>query len=70
MQGKIEALLHITIALHQGLNGPLTGTGAMEAPGSGASTTLEVHFRVPGREAGNEGLHHISIPIGESDCLG
>lgn len=54
-------MLHVTIALHKGLNGPLTGTGAMEAPGAGASMTLEVDFQTPGQE----GTHHMSMPIGE-----
>lgn len=53
-------MLHVTIALHKGLNGPLTGTGAMEAPGAGASMTLEVDFQTPG----HEGTHHMSMPIG------
>lgn len=53
-------MLHVTIALHKGLNGPLTGTGAMEAPGAGASMTLEVDFQTPGQE----GTHHMSMPIG------
>lgn len=59
-QAKVEPMLHITIALHKGLNGPLTGTGAMEAPGAGASMTLEVDFQTPGQE----GTHHMSMPIG------
>lgn len=54
-------MLHVTIALHKGLNGPLTGTGAMEAPGAGASMTLEVDFQTPGQE----GTHHMSMPIGK-----
>lgn len=54
-------MLHVNIALHKGLNGPLTGTGAMEAPGAGATMTLEVDFQTPGQEE----LHHISMPIGE-----
>ncbi|CAN0016133.1 unnamed protein product [Ectocarpus sp. 4 AP-2014] len=58
-QAQIEPMLHITIALHKGLNGPLTGTGAMEAPGAGASMTLEVDFQTPGQE----GTHHMSVPI-------
>lgn len=53
-------MLHVTIALHKCLNGPLTGTGAMEAPGAGASMTLEVDFQLPGQE----GTHHMSMPIG------
>lgn len=63
-QGKIEPILHVNIALHKGLNGPLTGTGAMEAPGAGATMTLEVDFQKPGQED----THHISLPIGEV-CL-
>lgn len=59
-QAKVEPMLHITIALHKGLNGPLTGTGAMEAPGAGATMTLEVDFQTPGQE----GTHHMSMPIG------
>ncbi|CAM9391475.1 unnamed protein product [Hapterophycus canaliculatus] len=58
-QAKFEPMLHITIALHKGLNGPLTGTGAMDAPGAGASMTLEVDFQTPGQE----GTHHMSVPI-------
>ncbi|CAM9278217.1 unnamed protein product [Sphacelaria rigidula] len=58
-QGKIEPILHVNIALHKGLNGPLTGTGAMEAPGAGATMTLEVDFQRPGRDD----THHISMPI-------
>lgn len=53
-------MLHITIAIHKGLHGPLTGTGAMEAPGAGATMTLEVDFQTPGQE----GMHHMSMPIG------
>lgn len=60
-QAKVQPMLHVTIALHKGLNGPLTGTGAMEAPGAGASMTLEVDFQTPGQE----GTHHMSMPIGE-----
>lgn len=60
-QAKVQPMLHITIALHKGLNGPLTGTGAMEAPGAGASMTLEVDFQTPGQE----GTHHMSMPIGK-----
>lgn len=59
-QAKIEPMLHVTIALHKGLNGPLTGTGAMEPPGAGATITLEVTFRIPGQEE----MHHMSIRIG------
>lgn len=58
-QAKIEPMLHITIAIHKGLHGPLTGTGAMEAPGAGATMTLEVDFQTPGQE----GTHHMSMPI-------
>lgn len=67
-QTKIEPMLHITIVLHKGLNGPLTGTGAMEAPGAGAGATmtLEVDFQTPGQE----GTHHMSMPIGQSVCVG
>ncbi|CAM9129171.1 unnamed protein product [Choristocarpus tenellus] len=58
-KGKVEPMLHIHITLHQGLHGPLTGTGAMEAPGAGASMTLEVDFKIPG----GEDTHHLSIPL-------
>lgn len=60
-QAKVQPMLHVTIALHKGLNGPLTGTGAMEAPGAGASMTLEVDFQTPGQA----GTHHMSMPIGK-----
>lgn len=63
-QAKVEPMLHVTIALHKGLNGPLTGTGAMEAPGAGASMTLEVDFQTPG----HEDTHHMSMPIGTIHC--
>ncbi len=59
-------MLHVTIALHKCLNGPLTGTGAMEAPGAGASMTLEVDFELPGQE----GTHHMSMPIGTDRTFG
>lgn len=58
-------MLHVTIALHEGLNGSLTGTGAVEAPGAGATMTLEVNFRIPGQEE----THHMSVRIGESNQL-
>lgn len=34
----------------------------MEAPGAGATMTLEVDFQTPGQE----GTHHLSMPIGGS----
>lgn len=58
-------MLHVTIALHKSLNGPLTGTGAMDAAGAGAMMTLEVDFQI----AGQEGTHHMSMPIGGMDIL-
>lgn len=64
-QGKSEPILHVNIALHKALNGPLTGTGAMEAPGAGATMMHEVDFQAPGQKE----RHHISMPIGNEQYV-